>query len=415
MKEKIFNNVALKVLSALCAVILWAVIVNIYDPTASVTISNVTVQLINAESLTDKNYTYEVVDGEKISVYLSGPKSVITDIKSSDIVATADLSKISAFADYVDIDVKVVKEGRVLQNVDVSPRTSAVKLNIENRLTEEFKVTPEIIGSVAEGYKIISQSVTPGTIKITGATSSIEHIDDVRAVFDISGATRDVSGNAAIVIYDMDGNEYTDGKFELSATEVTVNVTVDKVKEVPVKIEGTTGKVASGYILDKYESKTASVTLTGDSQVLSDIEQIVIPSQALNIEGFNENNKAVEVDISKYIPSGATLIGNKLIKVEFTILQSEDKTVSLDKSKITIDNQPQGLNIVAGLEGTLNIIVSGSADTLSKINADSIKARINLVGLESGESEVRVDFELPQGVVLSGEYFIMVELGVQEQ
>ena len=82
MKEKIFNNFSLKILSVLCAIVLWAVIVNIYDPTTSVTISNVNVELINAQSLTDKDYTYEVVDGSKISVYLSGPKSVITDIKS---------------------------------------------------------------------------------------------------------------------------------------------------------------------------------------------------------------------------------------------------------------------------------------------------------------------------------------------
>jgi len=55
MKEKIFNNFSLKILSVLCAIVLWAVIVNIYDPTTSVTISNVNVELINAQSLTDKD------------------------------------------------------------------------------------------------------------------------------------------------------------------------------------------------------------------------------------------------------------------------------------------------------------------------------------------------------------------------
>ena len=110
MKEKIFRNFSLKILSALCAIVLWTIIVNIYDPTMGVTISTVPVQLINTESLTDKGYTYEITDGSKISVYVSGPKSVITDIKAADIVATADLSRITAFADYADIDVKVVKD-----------------------------------------------------------------------------------------------------------------------------------------------------------------------------------------------------------------------------------------------------------------------------------------------------------------
>ena len=71
MKEKMFKNLSLKILSAIFAVVLWTVIVNVYDPTTSYTFSNVSVQLINTESLTDKNYSYEIVEGGKISVYVS--------------------------------------------------------------------------------------------------------------------------------------------------------------------------------------------------------------------------------------------------------------------------------------------------------------------------------------------------------
>ena len=182
MKEKIFNNFSLKILSVLCAIVLWAVIVNIYDPTTSVTISNVNVELINAQSLTDKDYTYEVVDGSKISVYLSGPKSVITDIKSSDIVATADLSKISAFADYVDIDVKVVKDGKEVTGIEVTPRTTAVKLDIENRLTKEYTIETDTEGMPADGYVLTSVSVTPTTVKVTGPSSIVENIDNTAVI-----------------------------------------------------------------------------------------------------------------------------------------------------------------------------------------------------------------------------------------
>ena len=55
MKEKIFNNLSLKIVSAVFAVILWTVIVNIYDQNTSYTFSNITVQLVNTQSLTEKN------------------------------------------------------------------------------------------------------------------------------------------------------------------------------------------------------------------------------------------------------------------------------------------------------------------------------------------------------------------------
>ena len=51
MKEKMFKNLSLKILSAIFAVVLWTVIVNVYDPTTSYTFSNVSVQLINTMKL----------------------------------------------------------------------------------------------------------------------------------------------------------------------------------------------------------------------------------------------------------------------------------------------------------------------------------------------------------------------------
>ena len=56
MKEKMFKNLSLKILSAIFAVVLWTVIVNVYDPTTSYTFSNVSVQLINTERVARYQY-----------------------------------------------------------------------------------------------------------------------------------------------------------------------------------------------------------------------------------------------------------------------------------------------------------------------------------------------------------------------
>ena len=181
MKEKIFKNFSLKLLSAVFAVVLWTVIVNIYDPNTSYTFSNITVQLINTQSLTDKDYSYEVVDGGKISVTVSGPKSVVTDLKTSDISATADLSKVTAFTDYVDIQVQVIKDGQAV------PRTSALKLSIENRDTKTLSLDVNTTGSTASGYTVASTSSSPTYIKVTGPTSLLESVAALSVNVDVSG------------------------------------------------------------------------------------------------------------------------------------------------------------------------------------------------------------------------------------
>ena len=192
MKEKIFKNFSLKLLSAVFAVVLWTVIVNIYDPNTSYTFSNITVQLINTQSLTDKDYSYEVVDGGKISVTVSGPKSVVTDLKTSDISATADLSKVTAFTDYVDIQVQVIKDGQVLNNVEAVPRTSALKLSIENRDTKTLSLDVNTTGSTASGYTVASTSSSPTYIKVTGPTSLLESVAALSVNVDVSGAKEDI-------------------------------------------------------------------------------------------------------------------------------------------------------------------------------------------------------------------------------
>lgn len=210
MKEKIFNNLSLKIVSAVFAVILWTVIVNIYDPNTSYTFSNITVQLTNTESLTEKDYTFEVVDGGKISVTVSGPKSVVTDLKTSDIVATADLSKVTAFTDYVDIYVQVVKDGQVLNDVEAIPRTSALKLSIENRDTKTYAVNINTTGTPSSGYAVASTSSSPTYIKVTGPTSLVENVASVGVTVDISGAEGTVTAQPDIIMYDADGEVISD-------------------------------------------------------------------------------------------------------------------------------------------------------------------------------------------------------------
>ena len=204
MKEKIFKNFSLKLLSAVFAVVLWTVIVNIYDPNTSYTFSNITVQLINTQSLTDKDYSYEVVDGGKISVTVSGPKSVVTDLKTSDISATADLSKVTAFTDYVDIQVQVIKDGQVLNNVEAVPRTSALKLSIENRDTKTLSLDVNTTGSTASGYTVASTSSSPTYIKVTGPTSLLESVAALSVNVDVSGAKEDISTSADVKMLDED-------------------------------------------------------------------------------------------------------------------------------------------------------------------------------------------------------------------
>ena len=358
MKEKMFKNLSLKILSAIFAVVLWTVIVNVYDPTTSYTFSNVSVQLINTESLTDKNYSYEIVEGGKISVYVSGPKSIVTNIKASDIVATADLSKISAFADYVDIHVSVVKDGQVL-----------------NRDTKTVNVVSEITGSAADGYAVVRRVLNPTSVKVTGPSSVIDNIDHAGISFDVTGATADVTGTADIHLYDSDNNEINDSSVELTQTSVGYTAQVVRTKTVSIEVK-TSGKPADGYRVSGVTLNRDSVVVYGDTNMLNSLDKIVIPASNINVDGLTEN-KVYKFGLSDFIDKSLTILDNARIEVTVRIESTGNKTITLNTSDIKVSGLETGMSY-SFEDRTFSIDVEGSETAIAALDASAITMTADL-------------------------------------
>ena len=344
MKEKIFNNLSLKIVSAVFAVILWTVIVNIYDPNTSYTFSNITVQLVNTQSLTEKNYTFEVVDGGKISVTVSGPKSVVTDLKTSDIAATADLSKVTAFTDYVDIQVQVVKDGQVLNNVEAVPRTSALKLSIENRDTNTYAVNVNTTGTPANGYAVASTTTSPTYIKVTGPTSLVEGVASVGVDVDVSGAKGTVNTQSDINMYDSDGNIIASEELEMSSETADVIVEMARTKTVPVVVK-TSGTPSQDCVVTGTSLSQTSVVISGQQEALSKIDNITIPSSAVSVDGLSED-KTYTFKLTDYVPSGVKIVSDSRLQVTIKISKASTKTVHISSDAIKIENVSSGYNAV---------------------------------------------------------------------
>lgn len=413
MKEKIFKNFTLKILSIIVALILWTVIVNIYDPSTSYTFSNVSVTLLNTETLTDKNYSYEVVEGSKISVSVSGPKSLITDITASDIVATADLSNVTAYSDYVDIKVSVVKDGTVVEGVEATPKTTAIKLSIENRTTFTLTLETLTTGSVADGYALSNVTLSPTSVDVTGASSVIESIAHAAVTINVDGATSMLTGDASIALYDEDYNEITDDTIELSQELVSYTADIGKTKTVPIVVE-TVGTPASGYILANVTQNQSEVTIAGSSKDIEAVESIVIPSANLNIEGFS-NDREYKFNLSNYVSNDVTIISEGTLIVTVDIEPQQSKVITMDKSAIVVKGLSDELDLTYNDANTFDITIIGAAETLANVTASNIAMAIDLSGYQEGSYSVAVTITLPTGCSLSGAYTVSVSLSTDTE
>ena len=408
MKEKIFKNLSLKILSVVFAVVLWTIIVNIYDPTTSYTFSNVSVQLINTESLTDKNYSYEIVDGGKISVYVSGPKSVVTNIKASDIVATADLSKISAFADYVDIHVSVVRNGQTLNNVEAAPKTSAVRLSIENRDTKTINVNTEVTGKPADGYALVKQTLNPTSIKVTGPSSIIDTIDHAGITFDVTGATDEVHGDADIHLYDEEENEIKDVSVDLSQSSVSYTAQVVRIKTVAVEA-GYSGTPKDGYTISSVTLNQNYVQVYGDENALNNLEKIVIPSNNINVDELDKD-RIYKFSLENYIDKSLHKLKNSRVEVTVKVGTTTTKSITLNTSDIRVIGLDTSMTY-GFADKTYNIEIEGNTDLVSTIDTSKISVSADLSTYKSsGTVDIKLSVSLPEGISLKNDVTVKAEL-----
>ena len=406
MKEKLLNNLSLKILSAVCAIIIWIIIVNVYDPSTSVTVSGVEVQLVNTESLTEKEYAYDVVDGSKISVYISGPRSIVTDIKAKDIVATADLSNVTVFSDYVDIDVKVVKDGVSASSIEIAPKTTAIRLKIENRVTKTFNIDTELVGTQADGYVIGGQQISPSSVKVTGTSSVVDSISSVKVSYDVSGATMNISDAAPIKLYDSQGTEIVDDRIELSKTAVDIKVNVLMTKTVPVTYK-TKGTPADGYGVSGIDQAVTEAVIAGTEDALRDVNSIDVPDSAIDVSGLNAD-KIFHVRLSSYLPGNITVMSEGVVNVTVRIYPVSEREISVPVTGIVLSNLPQGYNISFGDVTAVNITVTGEQSVLTALTVTGIIPTIDLSGIKEGDNTLRLKVTLPANCTLKQNYTVNV-------
>jgi len=402
MKGKMLNNFSLKILSIIGAIILWAVIVNIYDPTTSITIQGVTVALTNTQSLTDKDYTFEVVDGSKISVYIKGPRSIVSDIKTTDIVATADLSKVTAFSDYVDIDVKILKDGVSTSGLEVTPKTTAIKLSIENRVSKTFNIQMETAGAPDGGYIVSESKISPTTVKLTGSASTINNVSMVKATYDVSGASMDISDIAQLKLYDEAGNPIFDTKIEMGKTTVDFKATILPSKTIPVKFKNQ-GEVATGYKLTGIDYSNTDVVVAGTEENLKKIDSIEVGADAIDIANLNANKDFV-INIKNYLPTYLLLVSDSKITATAKVSMIIEKEFTIDLDSINLLNLPEGYSVSYENVKQISIIVIGTENVVNVVASTDFKPTINARSFIIGKNSAILNVTLPNGASLKQAY-----------
>lgn len=400
MKRILTNNIGLKILSVISAIILWVIVVNVDDPVISRIYTGIPVEVVNAQTITSENKTFEIVDDtDTITVVISAERSVIEALTKDNIKATADMKNIT-FMNTVPIELKTTRFVEKISSITTkNPNLSVI---IEERKDKQIKLSINTEGEVAKGY--IAGEVTPvvDVIKVSGPESKISQVSRAEISIDYAEMNESFTTSCPVILYDVNGEKIDDPSIISSKNEIRAQVEILETKEIPVTAYYS-GTAAMGYgATGTVICDPSSVVVAGKGSVFDSLSSVKIPDDILSIDGAFENASEV-VNVNDFLPKGVVLADDSfdgIINLVAVIEAHDSLVVELPVSNISVVNLPEEYtaHVVYG-EEKIPFEISGLQADLDKINSSDLTAQIDATTLVPRNSE---DEDRDEGAIYTG-------------
>lgn len=411
MKDKLKNNLGLKIIAFVFAVFLWWAVVNIDDPINTKQFY-VDVAVTNPEVITNAGKSYQILDDTKtITVTIKARRKVLDEIKSSYIMATADLREMQDSS--VPIRVKVIGFEGSYESATAYPQN--IQVSVENTMKKTFPITTVANGTPRDGYVVGSMTASPKTVDISGPESAVSKISKVVARVDVSEMSSDATIETDLVYYDAAENRIDKTLLSSNCDKngVSVNVDIWNTKKVQLQFDTSDIKPASGYAFTGIEVEPQAIRVAGTTEQLDALTQLEIRAEELKKRDVSANEEVI-VDITKHLPEGIIMADSDESSVVVRILveKAGTKSILLPVGSIQIENAPSKFNLEKGPEQEVELQFSGSKEALENLNSEKITASVDLSQYtEAGTYTVKVEItELPEGCTYIGEATIQIVL-----
>ena len=384
------ENLGLKLMSLVCALLLWLLVVNVDDPTQSRNFT-ATVSVKHENVLTDAGKYYELPSGNTVTFRVTARRSIIEDLSSSDFAVTADMR-------YLEDDVRVPVEiaaKRHKSQVSISSKTHYLTVSVGDQSETTFMVKAKTTGTPANGFAVGNIEVTPDVISVEGPVEVVSKIDTVAVTCDVDGQSADVSATAAPKLYDENGAEIDMTELTLSADSVDITVDLVSVQEVKLSVE-TRGELQEGLELDEITTDPESIRLQGDSEKLNSLTTLVIPSSVINLSEVTEDFSTT-IDITSYLPDGISLAEGEdsQVQIKISVLTTTSKTFKVNTNNLTVRNLGEGLE-AAFTRKNISVTVTALPSELAELKSSAIVGSVDASGLSAGTHTVAVVLDLDE-------------------
>ncbi len=217
-----------------------------------------------------ENLVLGVLRVEPASIEVSGPESLVNQVKEAalevtlDKVGTATAGSLTIAGDIVAYDTR----GHVVDGVLLSPRSAVAILPILDASTlKTVPIVPSIVGHPANGYAVSGATCTPAVVMVSGTPAALNRVQAVRtASVDVSDEKGTMTKQVGLVL-PAGVSVVGDGTKTASCKVVIEPVLVLAVQDMTLEVRGADvgWKVTLG-------TPSVSVLISGTESVINTLQ-----------------------------------------------------------------------------------------------------------------------------------------------
>lgn len=261
---------------------------------------------------------------ETATIRLEGSQSILTQTLATRTfeVTTPNLNDLGTGTHVIQLEAK-----KLSNSLTYSIMPSEVSITIEERAVIDHPISVEFsASSLAEGYTAETPIVSPESVTISGAKSTIEKISEVSVLVlpEGSNITDDIDMTLPVLVFDKNGELLN---VNVSPSQVAVTIPVKgTTRKIPIVLRQT-GESHPDYTyeLELAEGEKGNVTVTGKEELLNSLENFPIE---IDISGVTESTtRKVKLSGS----TGVTVVQPEFIEVVIRVKRkAEDSTENGD-------------------------------------------------------------------------------------
>lgn len=408
LKMSLTNNIGLKFLAVLIALVLWLAIVNVNDPEKTITVSNIPISVTNESAITSRDMVYNVKSEQYLNITVSGKRSIVSNLSAEDFRATASLKELSKVNSIpVDVTTKNASLGRKITIVKQSAQT--ILVDVENVEEKDFTdLVVEYTGKVADGYVAGLSSMSTDEVTVKAPTSIIDKIKKVAVRCSLDGTNTNISKKCPVILYDKNDKEIKSDEIELSDKKIRVNVNVLRAKQVQISTinKDELGKPADGYVVDDVILSSDSITVYGSEESLDSIESLDIQD---DIDVSDAKGDVTQnIDVTGKLPKGLSVSGESTITVKVLIKKLITRTFEYDASEVSLNDLSSDLDVQL-VTKKVKVTLQGEEEVISQLTKDDMAISADLGKVKEGTTTVHVDVAVPDNTTLMNNVTIKIK------